>query len=128
MTIQIELWALITFLCGLLITFLGAAFTVGRILLRQFEARLDARFKAQEQARELHSAHWDTRFGVLEKAAHEEAGQWRRVERELMELKTELPLNYVRREDYIRGQSVIEAKLDGLALRIENQSLRGVKQ
>ena len=32
-----------------------------------------------------------------------------------------------RREDYIRGQSVIESKLDGLALKIENVQLRAVK-
>ncbi|MCN2262768.1 hypothetical protein MLL02_26285, partial [Escherichia coli] len=29
-----------------------------------------------------------------------------------MRFKADLPLNYVRREDYIRGQTVIEAKLD----------------
>lgn len=127
MNIQVDLWALVTFLGGLLLAFMGAAFTMGRILLTQVEKRLDARFKAQEEARELHSVHWDTRFSVLEKAAHDEAGQWRRVERDLMELKAEMPLHYVRREDYIRGQSVIEAKLDGLALRIENQALKGVQ-
>ena len=38
-----------------------------------------------------------------------------------------MPLHYVRREDYIRGQSVIESKLDGLALKIENVQLRAVK-
>ena len=128
MTLQVEFWALLTFLAGLLLSFLGAAFAMGRILLTQFEKRLDSRFLAQEAARALHSEHWDARFGALEKAAHEEAGQWRRVERDLMDLRAELPLHYVRREDYIRGQSVIEAKLDGLALRMENQALRGVQK
>lgn len=125
MTLQVELWTLITFLVGLFVSFLGATFTMGRVLLTQFEKRLDTRFATQEEARQLHTEHWDARFAALEKAAHDEAGQWRRVERELMDLKAELPLHYVRREDYIRGQSVIEAKLDGLALRIENQALKG---
>lgn len=107
MTIQVELWALLTFLVGLLLAFLGSAFAMGRLLLGQVEKRLDTRFEA------------------LEKHADEEAGEWRRVERELLDLRAELPLNYVRREDYIRGQSVIEAKLDGLALRIENHALKG---
>ena len=40
---------------------------------------------------------------------------------------TEQARDYVRREDYIRGQSVIESKLDGLALKIENVQLRAVK-
>lgn len=124
MTLQVEFWVLLTFLVGLLLSFLGAAFAMGRILLSQFEKRLDVRFAAQESARQLHSEHWDARFAALEKGAHEEAGQWRRVERDLMGLKAELPLHYVRREDYIRGQSVIEAKLDGLAARFENVVLR----
>jgi hypothetical protein len=60
----------------------------------------------------------------IETTNKEEASQWQRVERELMSLKAEMPLNYVRREDYIRGQSVIEAKLDGLATKLENAQLR----
>ncbi|MDF6001947.1 hypothetical protein P4050_30630 [Pseudomonas aeruginosa] len=39
-----------------------------------------------------------------------------------MSLKAELPIQYVRREDYIRGQSVIEAKLDGLAVKLKTRS------
>ncbi len=109
MMLQIDFWALFTFAVGLLVSFLSAAFVLGKMLLSQVEKRLDAR------------------FNVLEKKADEEAGEWRRVERELLDLRAELPLNYVRREDYIRGQSVIEAKLDGLALRIENQALKGAK-
>ena len=36
-----------------------------------------------------------------------------------MRFKADLPLNYVRREDYIRGQTVIEAKLDALYNKLE---------
>lgn len=46
------------------------------------------------------------------------------VEREVLELKAQLPEKYVRREDYIRGQTVLESKLDALALKIENMQLR----
>ena len=35
-----------------------------------------------------------------------------------------MPLHYVRREDYIRGQSVIEAKLDALGSKLEAAQLR----
>ena len=48
----------------------------------------------------------------------------RQLERDLMELRAELPERYLRREDYIRGQSIIEAKLDGLAMKIENAQMR----
>lgn len=45
-----------------------------------------------------------------------------------MNLKADLPMHYVRRDDYIRGQSVIEAKLDGLAHKVDNVRLRSVIQ
>ncbi|TXI17649.1 MAG: hypothetical protein E6Q67_12775 [Roseateles sp.] len=104
MTVQLELWHLIT----LLFTLIGAFFALIKLLLVQ------------------HQRHQDQRFDAIEAAAEKESGQWLRMERELLTLKAELPVAYVRREDYIRGQSVIEAKLDGLATRIENAQLRGV--
>ncbi|QDF95180.1 hypothetical protein CJ010_00740 [Azoarcus sp. DD4] len=127
MTIQIELWALITFLVGLLVTFLAAAFAAGKVLLGQVEKRLDTRFEAQASASKVQQAHWDTRFAALEIASREESAQWQRVERELLTLKADLPVFYVRREDYVRNQTVIEAKLDAVALKIENIQLKGMK-
>jgi hypothetical protein len=41
------------------------------------------------------------------------------VEKDLLRLRAELPVDYVRREDWIRNQTVIEAKLDGLATKLE---------
>ena len=49
------------------------------------------------------------------------------LERSFLKFQAELPVNYVRREDWVRGQSVIEAKLDSLALRMENIQLKGVR-
>lgn len=127
MTIQIELWALLTFLVGLLLAFLGASFAAGKVLLGQVEKRLDTRFEAQEKTNKAQQTHWDTRFEALERASREESAQWQRVERELLTLKADLPVLYVRREDYVRNQTVIEAKLDAVAVRIENLQLRGMQ-
>ncbi|MBN9528233.1 MAG: DUF2730 family protein [Alphaproteobacteria bacterium] len=44
----------------------------------------------------------------------------------LSDLRADLPLGYVRREDFIRNQTIIEAKLDALALKLENLQLRGI--
>ncbi|MGA0610552.1 hypothetical protein [Caldimonas sp. KR1-144] len=111
--IQIELWQLITLLITLLLAFFGAVAAAGKMLLDQTGRSLDERFtKLQDQLDEIQEAN------------REEAKQWKRVERELMELKAELPQRFVMREDYVRGQSVVEAKLDGLAVRIENLQLR----
>jgi hypothetical protein len=40
-------------------------------------------------------------------------------EREILKLKADLPLNYVRKEDAIRQETVINAKLDTLAAKID---------
>ena len=44
----------------------------------------------------------------------------RSVERELLRLKAQLPMDYVRREDWIRFSNTLEAKLD--ALRAEGRA------
>lgn len=125
MTISIEFWQLLTGLAGILVVGITALFGFGRVLMKQFENNLTERFSIQEESRVSSQRHWDSRFSTLETAAADEAKQWQRVERELLTLKAELPVEYVRRQDYIRNQSVIEAKLDGLAVKIENTFLKG---
>lgn len=101
MNVQLELWHLIL----LLLAWVGGVASFGKILLDQFEKRLGERFAGIEAAK-------DRQMEKLES-----------LERDFLQWKGELPLNYVRREDYIRGQSVIEAKIDGLALRWENAQM-----
>jgi len=120
MKIEFELWHLVT----LLVMFLGATAAAGKLFLGQLQRHLDDRFQAQDEARKANHTAVSARLDAIESTSREEANQWQRVERELMSMKAEMPLNYVRREDYIRGQSVIEAKLDGLATKLENAVLR----
>lgn len=127
MIIEIDLWEIATLFCSLFIAWIGVMFSAGKLLLAQFEGRLDDRFKVQEKSRIESQKHWDNKFNTLEQAAVNDAKEWQRIERELMTLRADIPINYVRREDYIRNQSVIEAKLDGLAVRIENALLKGDK-
>lgn len=117
MTVQMELWHLI----GLLLAFFGCVGAFGAILLSQFEKRQAERFAAQEVARKEGMAHWDQKFISLEASARE----WIRLERDFLKFKADLPMTYVIRDDYVRNQTVIEAKLDALALRIENAQLKG---
>jgi hypothetical protein len=123
MTIQIEFWQVIS----LFISFFGFLLATGKIGLGIIDRMLQDRFRAQEEQRSLAHVHWDKRFEGLEAAAAKEASQWQAVERDLLQLKAELPVQYVRREDFIRVQSVIETKLDAVALRIENLQLRANK-
>lgn len=117
MMIQMELWHLIT----LLLAFFSCVGVFGKVLLRQFEKRQNERFEAQETARKEAQNHWDHRFSTLDSSARE----WVRVERDFLEWKAALPMTYVMRDDYVRNQTVIEAKLDAVALRIENIQLKG---
>lgn len=104
---------------------LAGAGALARLLIGQFERRLDERFTQQEASRAEAQKLWTAKFENLEQCAQNEAREWQRIERDILTLKADLPLNYVRREDYIRNQTIIEAKIDGLALKIENALLRG---
>lgn len=46
-------------------------------------------------------------------------------EKDLLRLRAELPIEYVRREDWIRNQTVIEAKLDALAAKLDQGGRSG---
>jgi hypothetical protein len=120
---HIELWHLVL----LLIAFFTFCAAAGRLLLGQLQKHLDERFATQEASRKSNHDALARRLDGIETTNREEAGQWQRVERELLSLKGDLPLQYVRREDYIRGQSVIEAKLDGLASKLEVLQLRSIQ-
>lgn len=85
------------YLAVLLAALVSALFGIGKWLLAGFQKRIDERFS-------LIAA---------------DSAAWRQVERDLLTLRAELPERYVRREDYIRNQSIIEAKLDALAAKLE---------
>ena len=100
MEMTLPLWQLIS----LAVTLLGAFGGLVKLLLRQVEQRIDEQL---------------ARIG-------QDSKSWRRVERDIMELRAELPERYVRREDYIRGQTVIEAKLDAINAEVKMVQLRGI--
>lgn len=101
MTVSLELWHVITLALSLAGMFTG----LGRMLLAQFERRIE------------------DRFGSLSGQAE----GWRVLERELLEFRAELPERYVRREDYIRGQTVIEAKLDAISSELKVVQIQGAQ-
>ena len=97
MTLQVEFWTVVSFL----LTFMGFVGGLAKWLFSKTEERQAARFAS------------------LEQALQQSASNWCELEKEFMRFKADLPLNYVRREDYIRGQTVIEAKLDALYNKLE---------
>lgn len=122
MAVQVEFWQLIT----LLISFLGFLFAAGKLLLSQIDRRLNERFETIEKAREEGQATWRQTFTQHLDEERRETDLLRNIEREFLRFQAELPLQYVRREDYVRGQSVIEAKLDALYNKLEVVQMKGV--
>lgn len=60
--------------------------------------------------------------GLVDSLA-KEAEKIDRVEKSFLELKAELPREYVRREDHIRYSAIIEAKVDGHAQALQTLTL-----
>ena len=75
------------------VTLVGLNLGAIRWLLTRHEAELSMRLDAMK--------HEGTEF------SHE-------LERELLQLKAQLPVDYVRREDWIRFSNTLEAKLDAM--------------
>ena len=97
---------LIGFAITLVLALLGAFWALLSMLFGQFEKKIAKQFELLE----------------------DDAKEWARLEKEFLKYQADLPLHYVRREDYVRNQTVIEAKLDALALKLENWKLQEVNR
>jgi|SRR5690625_4329575 len=89
---------------------------------------LDQRFADETRAREQANLHLREMLTASDTDNQKIDHRLQQTQREVLELKAELPDRYVRREDYIRGQTLIESKIDALALRIENLQLQEAKK
>lgn len=121
MTISVEFWQLVT----LLLSFFGFVAGVAKVIGRQNVKYLDTRFATMEESRQLADAaiHNTLKQHIEDEAKNSD--QLIALERQMLRWQADMPLQYVRREDFIRNQTNIEAKLDGLALKIENALLKG---
>lgn len=97
MTITLDAWQLVS----LLITCCGGFWALAKMLLNGAKQSIDEKFKA-----------------VGEHMKNQDESS-RRLERDLMELKAELPRDYVRREDYTQAIATITVKIDSMMLRME---------
>lgn len=83
---------------------LGAIIAILRIALGQFEKRIGEKFAA------------------LEETLRREGSQLVELQRTVETLRQQMPVEYVRREDWIRFSTVIDAKLDRLGERLSDLS------
>lgn len=98
-------WSMVVKVLGILaalMTLLQACFWWAvKWLLDRFNQRSSERFTTIEANERLHQ------------------NAVRAVEKEILQLRAELPANYVRREDWIRFSAVIDAKLDAVRATLE---------
>jgi len=92
----------------LVVAFLGLVAAFGKILVGQFDARMSERLSAQNELRK-------TQIEGIESDVTEIDNMMKGFVAKLEQTTNTLPLEYVRREDWIRFSSVIDAKLDSLA-------------
>lgn len=101
--VTIPLWQLLALGTTLLLAFFG-------FLIAAWKLVTAAKDRAHERA---------------VKCAKEAAIKADDNEKSILLLRAELPLEYVRREDWIRNQTVIEAKLDAVAAKLDQGGNRG---
>lgn len=64
------------------------------------------------------------RFDTLDLDLKQDKDALVMLERRMMEMKADLPLSYVRKEDAVRHEAVFNAKLDALAAKIDQYAGR----
>ena len=90
----------------------GGAWALVKIVVVQFEKRLDERFEGLEESRKEGQGVWDERFKGME-------GRLTVQEMNLSSMLTALPIHYTRREDSIRADVQVNAKLDAINSRLD---------
>ena len=121
MTVQMEFWQLLT----LLLAFFGFVAGSAKVLFSQIDRRLDERFAALEAARQMADSAMQATRNRHAEEEQKVVTRLQALDRDFMQWKAELPLQYVRREDYVRGQTVLEAKMDALYNKLEVVQMKG---
>lgn len=127
MTFELELGQLVGWAAGLLSLFATVVTGLVKLLLNQFEKRLGERFAAQDSARQAATRHWEENFAKVLERQDKDAEAVQQLERSFLRFQAELPLQYVRREDFVRNQTIIEAKIDAVFSKLEVIQIKGAR-
>ena len=109
MTLEMTLANLI----GVGVTFIGALWTLMKIIAAQQERSLEARFHGLT----------DTMTSIQQGMVRQQETT-QHLERELLQFKADVARDRVHREDFIRAVGTIETKIDNMSLRMERAMLR----
>lgn len=109
MTIQLEVYQFIMILIAVLSIVIGTV----KILWSRIEKSLEQNFSMTNQ-----------NIDEVAKQAAKGQEEVRALERQFLEFKADMPFRYIARDDYIRGQTIIEAKLDAVAGKLEKVQIK----
>lgn len=131
MTLELNLWQTLVALGSVAAFSLGAiaggAVFLHRMMTASFERQffaakgeLDARFQLIEAARTEAQTHWNFRLQPLEQHTKEAPTLLGSIHERISQIQAMLPTEYVRREDWIRLSTVIDAKMDSLGDKLDS--------
>ncbi|WAU72883.1 hypothetical protein [Acinetobacter sp. TR11] len=114
MTFQLEAYQVFLILA----TVIGSVVGMVKILGNQINRNIQQNFESTNQ-----------KIEEVAKQAAKGQEEIRALERQFLEFKADMPFRYIARDDYIRGQTVLESKLDALAEKLEKVQIKqGVQQ
>lgn len=112
MSLTLSPWEWLSLAGGIGLALVTLLLGAGRLLVGQFERRLDLRFAALEATRQQSAEQWRASFSALEATAREH-------EQRITQVLIDLPLQYQRREDAIRQEVAVIHRLDALGIKVD---------
>ena len=113
-------WDAVSSMFGPIAALIAGAWALLKILIWQFEKRLDERenrqserFAALAKVRVDDQKEWQERHGRLDE-------KYEKLNDEVRQMLIDMPQQFVARTDYVRRESVVEGKIDQLSLRIQD--------
>ncbi|MGO1073212.1 hypothetical protein [Lysobacter sp. CA199] len=123
MKVEFDIGHLIT----LVIFIVGSYGAIAMIALKQAERWLTTRLSAIDEKMGDRFDTLSERMDGFETQSNRDRDEWRQIERAFLEFKADLPMRYTQREDFIRGQTIIEAKLDAVMSKVELVQIQGAR-
>lgn len=122
-------WVSIAAMIAIVVGYGALMLLAVKFMIDSLKKSIQERDQARKNEVEDVYAHIDKQFAELKNDLSKNNQQFVELEKNFLKFKAELPVDYVRREDWIRFGAVIDAKQDGLrdlVMRVLEQ--RGIQE
>ncbi|MDY6979205.1 MAG: hypothetical protein SV201_04950 [Pseudomonadota bacterium] len=107
-------WASIAVMVTIVVGYGALMLLAVKIMIESLKKYIDRRDVTREKEVEAIYVHIDNKFDELTGQLTKNNREFIELEKNFLKFKAQLPVDYVRREDWIRFGAVIDAKQDGL--------------